>query len=296
MLKNKRPLGPTDNPQLVNIRDVLVVKKLLVKQADTYLFHDRVRAWLAGRHFESQWRDLLKGDSVRIDRNWEPMLEFVFWDFEAGRLGNSTSSEWSLNVLNPAETEANQLLHRILEINIVVAATAFAWLANNLPTLCSAWRRAFEGQLGRALAGLPIDEPKVRITIHHAEYLPESNALIMILDLANSESKAVQVTDCELILASKKLAFQLIHATEPASNVPSFGPFPIVIDPERITRGSLSFRAPDRDLPLSADGRSIRCDLRLSLYPYSVVEQAVEIDVFPNASGGDGSVWHRKTE
>jgi len=77
LLTERRPFDPKKDNLPDEIKWELKARRLFNDRAGVMEFrHDRVRAYLAARHFSLRWRSILVDESTVIDSNWDPMMEF----------------------------------------------------------------------------------------------------------------------------------------------------------------------------------------------------------------------------
>ncbi|MDJ0835048.1 MAG: hypothetical protein QNK37_00945 [Acidobacteriota bacterium] len=114
------------------IRQALLENKILVQRNEQVLFvHDLVRASLAARYLQREWRTVCQAADLTLNQNWLPMLEPL------------------TAVLDKAE--CRELTFLVLEKSVDLARDVFKHLHQNYPDKCRSWKSEFEARLGAAL-------------------------------------------------------------------------------------------------------------------------------------------------
>jgi hypothetical protein len=131
MLTEKRPYDPKTDRLPAEARAELDARKLLVDRGEVLEFrHDRIRAYLAARHFALRWRAILNADSTTIDPNWDAMLEF------------------HLSVEKNVQS-ARDLIFYLLKKDLDSVVRLNRWGLDNRPDLFSHWQEEFSKEVGK---------------------------------------------------------------------------------------------------------------------------------------------------
>jgi ligand-binding sensor domain-containing protein len=135
MLTEKRPYDPKTDRLPAEVRAELDARKLLVGRGEVLEFrHDRIRAYLAARHFALRWRAILTADSTAIDPNWDAMLEF--------------------HVSAEADAQnVRELMFPLLKKDLDSAVRLNRWGMKNRPDLFAAWQEEFSKEVGKRVLG-----------------------------------------------------------------------------------------------------------------------------------------------
>ncbi len=77
LLTERRPFDPKKDNLPGEVKSELKTRRLLLDRGDMMEFrHDRIRAYLAARHFALRWRAILGNEKTLVDQNWDAMIEF----------------------------------------------------------------------------------------------------------------------------------------------------------------------------------------------------------------------------
>jgi hypothetical protein len=136
MMAEKRAYDPTKDHLPDELRTELEARKLLTDHGGVLEFrHDRVRAFLAAKHFGAMWRTILADATTLVDPNWDAMLEFHFID-------------------EPSSESARTLLFMLLKRNINTAIRMNSWGQQNRSQLFDCWQAEFSREVGNAMANI----------------------------------------------------------------------------------------------------------------------------------------------
>lgn len=135
MLVEKRPYDPMTDRLPVEVRAELDARKLLVDRGEVLEFrHDRIRAYLAARHFALRWRAILTADSTVIDPNWDAMLEF--------HLSGEEDAQ-----------SVRELIFSLSKKDLDSAVRLNRWGMKNRHLLFAAWQEEFSKEVGKLVLG-----------------------------------------------------------------------------------------------------------------------------------------------
>ena len=139
MMIEKRPFDPRKDSLPQELTTELVNRKLLVDRGDVLEFrHDRVRAYLASKHFSQRWRKLLTDEKTMVDQNWDAMLEFYVASAGA----------------NPEDaSQTKTLLLLLLKKDMDAAIRLNTWALRNRSELFANWQDDFKLGIGSSVLG-----------------------------------------------------------------------------------------------------------------------------------------------
>ncbi len=131
MVVERLPFKPHNHDLPLEIEQVLIDEKWLVPRGDVMEFrHDKVRSYLASRYFTARWNTLLREQEIKVDSNWDSMIEFHLSQEKDSRT-------------------AREILLLILAKDVESAKRIFAWLGANRPDLVQGWRDEFSFIFGK---------------------------------------------------------------------------------------------------------------------------------------------------
>ncbi len=135
MMTGKRPYDPSKDYLPEELKTELISRKLLLERSGVLEFrHDRIRAYLAARHFTARWRAILVDRKNLVDHNWDVMLQFHIAKEQ-----------------DPAQAKA--LLFLLLARDMDVAIHLSYWGQKSRPGLFSLWQDDFNREVGKKIVG-----------------------------------------------------------------------------------------------------------------------------------------------
>jgi hypothetical protein len=130
MLVKRRPYEPKHDYLPAGMQSQLIARKLLIERGDVLESrHDRVRAYLAARHFAGRWREILANRQEAVDSNWDTMLQFYVVAVEDFQ-------------------ETRQLMLALVQRDAKTAMRVNQWSLANRPSLFADWQLEFAREIG----------------------------------------------------------------------------------------------------------------------------------------------------
>jgi hypothetical protein len=133
MMTEKRPYDAQKDYLPDDLKVQLIGKKLFLERGKIFEFrHDRVRAYLAAKHFCLRWRTILTDEKTVVDANWDTMLEF------------------HLAVEQDAH-RAKDLLLLVVKKDMDAAIRLNSWGLHTRPELFKVWQDDFSREIGKRM-------------------------------------------------------------------------------------------------------------------------------------------------